>query len=63
MRSAVFLPMPGIFVSRPDSCSVIACASSATDRPDSTDSAIRAPMPLTFMSCRNARRSFSVPKP
>ena len=62
-RSAVFLPMPGILVSRPASCIVTACASSATDRPDSTDSAVRAPTPLIFTSWRNARRSCSVPKP
>ena len=34
-----------------------ACASSATESPDSTDSAVRAPMPLIFRSWRNARRS------
>ena len=56
-RSAVFLPMPGILVSRPASCIVTACASSATDRPDSTDSAVRAPTPLILSSWRNARRS------
>ena len=57
------MPMPGILVSRPDSCIVTACASSATDRPESTDNAMRAPMPLILISCRKARRSDSEPKP
>src|SRR6185436_15011346 len=39
-RSAVFLPMPGTRVRRPVSCSVMACASSASERPDSSASAI-----------------------
>jgi hypothetical protein len=41
----------------------MACARSATDMPDSTDSAVRAPMPLTLISSRNALRSLAVPKP
>ncbi|MNN62037.1 hypothetical protein D3C81_1773100 [compost metagenome] len=62
-RSAVFLPMPGTRVRRPDSCKVMAWARSATDMPDNTDSAVRAPMPLTLISSRNALRSLAVPKP
>ena len=62
-RSAVFLPIPGIFTRRPDSCIATASISSATLRPESTASAMRGPTPLIFSSCRKARRSASVPKP
>ncbi|MNN59430.1 hypothetical protein D3C81_1745440 [compost metagenome] len=55
--------MPGTRVSRPASCSVIACASSDTDMPDSTASAMRAPMPLILISSRKVLRSAAVPKP
>ena len=55
--------IPGIRVSRPVSCSVTASASSPTESPDSTASAVRAPTPLIFRSWRKARRSPSEPKP
>ena len=46
MRSAVFLPTPGMRVSRATSCVRIARISSAGSIPDSTASASFGPMPL-----------------
>ena len=49
--------MPGTFTRRPLSCSVTACASSATLRPDRIDSAVRGPTPEIFTSRRKVARS------
>ena len=57
MRSAVFLPMPGMRVSAVTSPACTSRANSSTLTPDSTASAIFAPMPLTFCTSRNSRRS------
>ena len=46
---------PGIFVSRPLSCSLTARFTSATLMPESTASAVRAPTPEILRSCRNKR--------
>ena len=50
-------------ISRPASCSVTACARSATDMPDRIDSAVRAPTPVILISWRNTARSLALPKP
>ena len=63
MRSAVFLPMPGMRVSAVMSPVCTRRAKSSTLAPDSTASAILAPMPLTFCTSRNKRRSLSRRKP
>ena len=47
----------------PDLAHPGAAARSPTDRPESTDSAVRAPMPETFSNWRKAKRSASVRKP
>ena len=62
-RSAVFLPMPGSVVRRVASFRCTQATNSSTCMPDSTASAIRAPMPLTFNKLWNRARSASVPKP
>ncbi len=63
MRSAVFLPMPGMRVSAVMSPAWIRRPNSSTLAPDSTASAIFAPMPVTFCTSRNRRRSPSRRKP
>ena len=61
--SAVFLPMPGIFVSRTMSCVRMAPTRSAGSMPDSTASASFGPTPLTPMSRSNSWSSSGVAKP
>ncbi|KAG0733066.1 hypothetical protein G6F24_018962 [Rhizopus arrhizus] len=63
MRAAGFLPMPGMRVSAVMSPAWTMRANSSTVTPDSTASAIFAPMPLTFCTSRNRRRSPSRRKP
>ena len=63
MRSAVFLPMPGMRVNAVTSLACTNRAKSSTLTPDSTASAIFAPIPLTFCTSRNSRRSDSRRKP
>ena len=63
MRSAVFLPMPGMRVSAVTSLVCTSRANSSTLTPESTASAIFAPTPETRCTSRNRRRSFSRRKP
>ena len=63
MRSAVFLPIPGMRVSAVMSPACTSRANSSTLTPDSTARAIFAPIPLTFCTSRNRRRSGSRRKP
>ncbi len=63
IRSAVFLPMPGMRVSAVTSALVTIRANSSTLTPDSTASAILAPIPVTRCTSRNRRRSPSRRKP
>jgi len=59
MRSAVFLPMPGMRVSAAMSPSWINRANSSVLTPERTASEILAPMPLTFCRLRKRLRSAS----
>ena len=63
MRSDVFLPTPGIAVSRATSPRSIARTSSCGSMPDSTASASFGPMPLTPISRSNRSSSSSVANP
>ena len=63
MRSAVFLPMPGIRVSRWTSPPRIALVRSAAASPDSTVIASFGPMPLTPISFSNSIFSSAVRNP
>jgi hypothetical protein len=55
--------MPGTFCSRAPSWRETAPARSATDMPESTDSAVRGPMPLILTSSRKVWRSSALRKP
>ncbi len=55
--------MPGTRVRRAASCIVTVCESSCTLMPDSTASAMRAPMPEILSNSRKVERSSVVPKP
>ena len=63
IRSAVFLPIPGIRVNAVMSPAWTSAANWLTDAPDRIASAIFAPMPVTFCTSRNIRRSASLRKP
>ena len=63
MRSAVFLPIPGIAWKRAESLSAIARWSSSGDALDTTASATLGPMPLTPRSCTKSVRSAASAKP
>src|SRR2546430_5403235 len=63
MRSAVFLPMPGIAWNRAESPRTIARRSSATGEPETIASATFGPIPLTARSWTNSSRSLRSAKP
>ena len=63
MRSAVFLPIPGIAWKRAESLSAIARWSSSGDALETTASATFGPIPLTPSSWTNSARSAASAKP
>ena len=63
MRSAVFLPTPGMRVRRATSSRWIAVTSSRGSMPESTASASFGPMPLTAIRRSNTVSSSGVAKP
>src|SRR6266571_5577434 len=63
IRSAVFLPMPGIAWKRAVSSSTIARRSSAAGEPETIASATFGPTPFTDRSCTNSSRSAASANP
>ena len=63
MRSAVFLPIPGIAWKRAWSPSAIARRSSAAGEPETTASATLGPIPLTVSSWTKSSRSSASANP
>ena len=63
MRSAVFLPIPGIAWNRAWSPSAIAWRSSPEGDPETTASATFGPIPLTVKRCTKSSRSSASANP